>query len=236
MTTSDAHVILSVRGEAQRAVDADQAIFHASASRTRDTKEAASAEVVAVVANLVDDLSNLGGVVLTAQSRRAPLTWSTQSLHTAAEFEKSSGGYGPTGRHTASVTLVIAVRDLTLLGRVEAALTTRDALAVHSIQWSVDDDNPEWARVRADAIRAALLKGQDYASALGGSVVGVEHVADAGLLGDGDHGQSARHYAGAARLAGGGQPESPSVDPVPQILNATIEARLTATVGPLPIR
>lgn len=50
-------------------------------------------------------------------------------------------------------------------------------------RWSVDDDNPDWALVRADAISAALFKGQDYASALGGSVVAVEHVADAGLLG-----------------------------------------------------
>jgi uncharacterized protein YggE len=237
MTASDGQTLLSVRGQAQRVVDADQVSVHAAVSQTRDTKQAASAEVIALVSNVIEDLTNLDGVVLTAQSSRAPLTWSAQSLRTAEEFEKSSGSYGPTGRHTSSVDLVIAVRDFTLLGRVEAALTKRDAVAVHSVQWSVDDDNPEWGHVRADAIRAALLKGQDYASALGGSVTGVEHVADAGLLGGDDRGRSARAFSLAATMSrGGGQPESASLDPVPQVLDATIEARLTATVGPLPRR
>ncbi len=236
VTTSEAQTLLSVRGQAQRSVDPDQVDIHAAVSQTRDTKEAASAEVVALVANVVDDLAKLDGVVLTAQSSRAPLTWSAQSLRTAEDFEKSSGSYGPTGRHTSSVNLVIAVREFTLLGRVEEVLTTLDAVAVHAIQWSVDDDNPEWGQVRADAIRAALLKGQDYASALGGSVTGVEHVADAGLLGGSDHGQSRRNFAGAVAMSGGGPPESASLDPVPQVLGATIEARLTATVGPLPSR
>jgi uncharacterized protein YggE len=237
MTTSDVQTLLSVRGQAQRVVDADQANIHAAVSQTRDTKALASAEVVAVVASVVGDLADLNGAVLTAQTSRAPLTWSTSSMRTGEEYgDKSSGTGGPTGRHISSVNLVIAVRDFTLLGRVEAVLTTRDAVAVHSIQWSVDDDNPEWGHVRADAIRAALLKGQDYASALGGSVIGVEHVADAGLLGGDDHGQNTRAFAGAVALSAGGQSESTSLDPVPQVLRATIEARLTATVGPLPSR
>jgi hypothetical protein len=81
------------------------------------------------------------------------------------------------------VNVLISVRDFALLDGVGGLLTGRDEINVHSVSWSVDDDNPDWALVRAHAIQAALLKGQDYASALAGSVVRVEHVADAGLLG-----------------------------------------------------
>ena len=231
MTQTDAQTLLSVRGEAQRVVDADQATVQAAIAQTRDSKAAASDEAVALLDTVIGGLTELGGVVLTAANSRAPLTWSAQSLRTFEEYDKSHGG--PSGRHTASVTFVVAVRDFSLLGRLEERLTARDGIALQSIQWSVDRDNPEWALVRADAIQAALLKGQDYASALGGSVIGVEHVADAGLLGGGDPGQRfAAARASAATM--GVDPASTSLDPVPQVLTATIEARLTATVGPLP--
>lgn len=72
--------------------------------------------------------------------------------------------------------------------------------------------------VRADAIQAAIRKGRDYASALGGSLRSVEHIADAGLLG----GDSAQHrptravaFGRAAHRAAGGS-DAPSLDPVPR--------------------
>lgn len=82
--------------------------------------------------------------------------------------------------------------------------------------------------VRAAAIQAAIRKGSDYATALGGSLRTVEHVADAGLLGgDGAQHRVASPMARAAAAAGG-EPDAPSLDPVPQELVAIIEARLTA--------
>ncbi len=72
MTTPAAQTLLSVRGQAQRAVDADQASIHAAVSQTRATKGEAASEVSALLATVVDELANLGGVVLTAQSNRAP--------------------------------------------------------------------------------------------------------------------------------------------------------------------
>jgi hypothetical protein len=238
MARPDVHTLLSVRGEAQRAADADQATIHTTVSRTRDTKQAASADTAVVLASVIAELADLDGEVLTAQSSRAPLTWSTQSMRTGEEHgpDKSTGMHGPTGRHQSSVSLLIAVRDFTLLHRMEMLLTRHDALNIDWIDWSVDEDNAAWALVRADAIRAALLKAQDYASALGGSVVGVEHVADAGLLGGDAHGPGIRGSSFAAAASIGAGPDPSSLDPVPQVLTATIEARLTAIVGPLPTR
>jgi uncharacterized protein YggE len=160
----------------------------ATVTATSDTKSAATASVMATLARVVGDLADLNGEVLTVQSTRAPLTWSTQSMRTNEEHaqDKATGMHGPTGRHQAALSLLITVRDFTLLGQVEAVVAKYDPVDVRSVGWSVDNDNSEWALVRADAIHAALLKGQDYASALGGAVTGVEHVADAGLLGAGD--------------------------------------------------
>ena len=103
---------------------------------------------------------------------------------------------------------------------------------MHSVQWSVDHDNAAWAAVRADAIEAALLKGRDYASALRGELVSVDHIADAGLLG-GDATQAMERFR-AQSLAAGGGGGTASMTPVPQVLTAVIEARLTAVIAALP--
>lgn len=127
------------------------------------------------------------------------------------------------------MSLLISVRDFSLLAGVARTVTGRDSVEVHSVSWSVDEDNAHWALVRADAIRV-LLKGQDYAAALGGTVVSVDHVADAGLLGGDNHGRMSSNFA-MASSGGGGEM---SLTPVPQTLSATIEARFTSVVSALP--
>lgn len=236
MTTPEARTVISVRGESQRFTAPDQVAIYVNVLATGDTKRAASSDVAGALAVVTAELAELGGATLTALTVRAPLTWSTQSIRTSEEysFDDASGAKGRTGRHQALASLLINVRDFPLLGRVEGIVTGHDRVNVASVQWSVDEDNPAWALVRADAIHAALRKGQDYASALGGSIVGIEHVADAGLL-DGDRSDGTVYRAVSnASLAYAGGPDSASLDPVPQQLTAIIEARLTATVGPVP--
>ena len=133
---------------------------------------------------------------------------------------------------TATVAVVIAVRAFDTLEALGAVLATHEALNVREVSWHVDWDNPAWPEVRAAAIQAAIRKGHDYAAALGGSLHNVEHIADAGLLGGSGDGGSFRS-AGRALMArsasgDGGESDAPSLDPVPQELAATIEARFTA--------
>ncbi len=122
------------------------------------------------------------------------------------------------------------------LGRVFAR---HEDFNVRQVTWHVDDDNPGWSAVRAEAIEAALRKGRDYAVALGVSLSRVEHVADTGLLGGSDGGHTAARRAHAVALTAGGRGgeeiDTPSLDPVPQQLTAVIEARLRATAAPLPV-
>lgn len=127
--------------------------------------------------------------------------------------------------------VVITVREFDTLDPLGAALAAHDALAVQSVAWHVDPDNPAWPALRATAIHAAIAKARDYAAALGGTLRHVDHIADVGLLGGGDnlrYSGSSGWVAQGASLTGG-QPSTPSLDPVPQELTATIDARFTAT-------
>ncbi|HEX3335556.1 MAG TPA: SIMPL domain-containing protein [Jatrophihabitans sp.] len=224
---------VSVRGEARRTVAPDQASISCTVSATAASKQSAVDDARRGLAQVTGELAALGGDVFTVRTERAPLTWSAYSTQTHPEFDydENTGHHGPTGRHHSSIGLLLTVRDFTLLAGIEAVIAGGAALDVQSVEWSVDHDNAAWASVRAAAIRAALLKGRDYAAALGGAVTGVEHVADAGLL-TGDLPAPAAMRAFALSTDRGGAPDAASLDPVPQVLIATIEARLTAAIEP----
>jgi uncharacterized protein YggE len=228
--SDQAGLLLSVRGEARRPVPPDSAIVAAAIACSRPSKPEAVRGAAAELDSLTADLTAQGGVALGAGTGRHPLTWSAQSATTHVEhaYDESTGRHQPTGQVTAAVAVVITVRDFGLLDPLGAVLAGHEAVSVRSVDWQVDWDNPAWQDVRAAAIQAAIRKGSDYATALGGALRTVEHVADAGLLGaDGGQPRFASPMARAAAAAGG-EPDAPSLDPVPQELVAIIEARFTA--------
>lgn len=238
--TAPTTTTISVRGDAQRNVAPDQVQLHTTVSHLAGSKAEATAATKQATGELIEGLTGLGGTVLTVESMRTALTWSVHSMNTHEEYaDKGALGHGPTGRHVCEVTLQVVVRDFGLLTDVAARLTGRDDIRVHAMNWAVDDDNPAWALVRADAIHAALRKGDDYAAALGGAVIAVVHVADAGLLGgDNAAGWVGQRAIGLSHMgaAGGSGPEELTLDPVPQVVSAVIDARFTATIGALPGR
>ncbi|MGI8667898.1 MAG: SIMPL domain-containing protein, partial [Jatrophihabitans sp.] len=193
----------------------------------------------AVLERVLTELRGLGGVPLSAEAgQRLPLSWSVYSATTQPEhsYDEQTGRHGPTGRVHATVSLAVAARAFDLLDLLGSRLAAVEQLRVHSVSWQVDADNPGWPQVRAAAIGAAIDKGRDYAQALGGSLIRVEHVADVGLLGGDNAGAGHRSsgWAAQATSAGmGGDSDAPSLDPVPQELLATIEARFTASVSAL---
>jgi len=222
-------VVLSVRGEAQRAVAPDAAVLYGQLSAFAPSKAEALALVRAAQDVLVTALSALGAVPLTAAAERSPLTWSVTSV--ATHDERIYDPDATAGRIFASAHLNVTVRDLRQLDEVAGTLGRQSALELHGASWRVDPDNPAWPPVRAAAIDAAIAKGRDYAAALGGTLRRVLQVADAGLLGNDD---AVGEYEGTpAALAMGGHSAMPSLDPVPQELRAVIEARLLADVPPI---
>jgi uncharacterized protein len=229
--TDQAGLVLSVRGEATLTVAADSALLSAAIALSRGSKPNALAEASAALQRLTADLTSLGGGTLRVGTERHALTWLARSATTWAETQpnKNTGVNEPTGRVTATVSVQITVRDFDLLEALGAALSTHQDMHVHNVTWQVDSDNPGWAQVRAAAIHAAIDKGRDYAAALGVSLIEVLHVADAGLL-NGDPQRVGTEHALSAMWRGGGAPaDTPSLDPEPQDLTATIDARLRAS-------
>jgi uncharacterized protein len=227
-----AGLLVSVRGEARRMVPPDYALVAAMIASSRGSKVAAVRAVAAGLDSLTADLAERGGVAFDAGTGRRPLTWSAQSVTTYAEraHDETTGHYQPTGQVTAAVAVMIGVRAFGLLDALGGVLAAREAVTVHDVTWHADWDNPAWPGVRAAAVQAAIAKGRDYAAALGGSLRGVEHIADAGLLGGGN---TQSDFAGRRAIArapsrGGEEPDAPSLDPVPQELAAIVEARFTA--------
>src|ERR1700722_7850148 len=213
-------------------VPPDYALVAATITSSRGSKAKAVRAVAAGLDSLTADLAAQGGVALDAATGRQPLTWSAQSVTTYAEraHDETTGQYKPTGQVTAAVAVMIGVRAFDLLDGLGGVLAVHDAVTVHEVTWHVDWDNPAWPGVRAAAVQAAVAKGRDYAAALGGSLRSVEHIADSGLLGDShpQPGFTARHAMARAASGGGGEPDAPSLDPVPQELAAVVEPRSPA--------
>ena len=230
-------VVLSVRAEARQLVAPDYAVVDGRIEHTAGSKQQAVRLASASVDRLTADLAAAGGVAFDEAAQRAPLTWSAQSLATWEEsyHDKETGRLERPGQVTATVALQVTVRDLDILDAVNRVLAAEQSLNVHAVTWHVDWDNPAWPQVRAAAVQAAIGKGRDYAAALGGTLHHVEHVADTGLLG----GDSAAYRpasggllrAASSSAAGLG---TPALNPVPQELVATIEARFRTTAVSLP--
>ena len=85
----------------------------------------------------------------------------------------------------------------------------------------------------AYAIQAAIHRGRDYAAALG-TLDHVEHIADAGLLGGDSAAYEPPHRTLRAVSASADGPGTPALNPVPQELIATIDARFRTTAVSLP--
>jgi uncharacterized protein len=226
MSESDVSLV-SVRGEARATVPSDSAELSGSVEMVADTKAAALSAVATALDDLTGGLASLGGVPLDAQTIRASLTWSAHSASTRPEFtDKRTGEYVRTGRSIATASVLITVRDFGLLGTIGDQLATREPFRLHQVSWQVDWDNPAWARLRSDAIRAAVAKARDYAGTLGGELSGIDHIADSGMLSarDGELPRAMRMSSASGR----GEGDWPDLDPPPQELRVMIEARFTA--------
>ncbi len=225
--------VVSVRGEARQTVTPDAVHLQGAITEHGLSKPEALRQAAAAAERLTAALRPLGGRPLTVDSERAPLTWSLQSAGTQPEGEPNphTGKWELTGRIASVVSVGLTVRDFSVLDAVGEALAPQQAVAIHSTAWTVDDDNPAWPDVRAAAIHSAIRKGRDYAAALGGALLDILHVADAGLLGS-DNGSAYRasgRRMAMATSAGGPESGVPTLDPVPQELVATIEARFSLT-------
>jgi uncharacterized protein len=223
--------LLSVRAEARELVAPDYAVMEGQIEHVAPSKAEAVQSVTSSLERLTADLASLGAVPFDASTDRSPLTWSAHSATTHEEryHDKQTGQLIRPGQVSAQVALGMTLRDLDAREELTDHLMAHPDLTVHTVTWHVDWDNPAWPRVRAAAIAAAISKARDYAAALGAALRTVEHIADTGLLGGdgaGHHGRAVGARSAYTRVEG---PGAPALDPVPQELIATIEARFRTT-------
>lgn len=226
--TESTTALLSVRGDASLEVEPDCAVIDCRIRTIERDKQSALAGAARHLDTVRAELERLGGAARTSGTQRMPLSWLARSFATHDEY--SENGKRPTGRIIAAVTLTIEVRDFALIERVSSALAADPATQINAVNWTADNDNAGWRQVRTAAITAAIQQGRDYAAALGGALLRIEQVADAGLL---DGGRPEHFYRAAAVAASWHEDESPSLDPQPIELNASIDVRLIASVAPL---
>jgi uncharacterized protein YggE len=122
--------------------------------------------------------------------------------------------------------VVITGRDNERAGAVMRAFAeltdTVDGIELHGPSWRLDNDNPAYGEVQADAVGEALARARRYAVTLGGRLGTLIELADTGLL----DGGRVMHEQAAFRGGGSGEGfETMDFTPVPVQISATVDAR-----------
>lgn len=201
--------VVVVRGEAYREVAPELARFTVTATardRDRETTLARLAERAATVRVLLDAAEP-------AVARRE-----ADQLRVWPETKRSSERVVA---YHGSVSTTVTVTDFTTLGELMLRLADQDQVEVAGPWWSLRPDSPAYREARHAAVADALARAREYAEALGAQVIGLLELADTGPGG-------AQPMMARAVLKGGPSGEGPpelELDPVPQPVPASVEAR-----------
>jgi uncharacterized protein YggE len=132
-------------------------------------------------------------------------------------FDRRSGvritGY--TGRYSTRLTLT----DFFGLSDLVVALAGLPGAQVDGPWWSLRRDSPLHREARVDAVRAAVARARDYATALGANL------GDLLELSDTDGGFGGGMPRAFAMAKGGGPPPELDLEPQPQTVTANVTAR-----------
>jgi len=133
---------------------------------------------------------------------------------------------GLTTEWVASRHVIVTGRDNQRAGAVMRAFAeltdTVDGIELHGPSWRLDNDNPAYGEVQADAVGEALARARRYAVTLGGRLGTLIELADTGL----DGGRIVYAEQASFRSGGPGEGfETMDFTPVPVQISATVDAR-----------
>ncbi|MEV0425949.1 SIMPL domain-containing protein [Micromonospora sp. NPDC049836] len=200
--------VVVVRGEAYREVAPELARFTVTATardRDREATLARLAERAAAVRVLLDGAEP-------AVARRE-----TDQLRVWPETKRSSERVVA---YHGSVSTTVTVADFTALGELMLRLADQDQVEVAGPWWLLRPDSPAYREARHAAVADALARAREYAEALGARVTGLLELADTG--------PGAQPMVLRAVMKGGPGGEAPpelELDPRPQPVQASVEAR-----------
>lgn len=149
----------------------------------------------------------------------------TDPLQVTPVFDRRSGVKitGWTGRYSTRLT----VADFAGLSDLVVALTGLPGAQVDGPWWSLRRGSPLEQQARLAAVRAAVTRARDYASALGATLGDLQELSDT----DGGMSGMPARFAMSAK-AGGEAPPELDLEPQPQTVTANITARFALTDVP----
>lgn len=217
---------MSVRGETVLEVEPEVATVEVSVAaqdkdreRTLASLDRRSSAVLALVASFGDAVER----VETAAVRISP------ELKDGKPRERVVGYHGYV-RHT------VEVVDFTRLGDLVSRLAEQEMVDVYGPRWALRRDSAVYRSARVAAARDAVTRASEYAGALGSRLTGLVELADTGLLTEAvtSYG-GGPPYAVAAMAAPSPmrresvapEPVSLDLEPVHQVVRASVEARFT---------
>jgi uncharacterized protein YggE len=202
--------VVAVRGESVREVDPEIATFSVTVSaRDRDRQE-----TLRRLAARVEALRGVLDRYADSIEKRE-----TSGLYVRPETKRSGERISA---YSGSVTTTVTVSDFTALGELMLRLADQDQTAVSGPWWALRPGSPVHREARRAAIDDAIVRGREYAEALGARITGLVEVADSGMSAQGAPRYMAMGFRGSTDAGG---PPALDLDPERQTVTATVEAR-----------
>jgi uncharacterized protein len=131
--------------------------------------------------------------------------------------------------YLAGAVVTATVVDFAVLGDLVLRLADRELVSLQGPFWELRPDSAAYRRARTEAVRDARRRAEEYAQAAGCRLTGLVEIADLGLAAhEGIIAAPAAMFSRAARDSVADE-ISFDVEPVPQTVSASVEARFTCS-------
>ena len=212
---SEPAATIAVRGSWTAEVPPELARVHISVGARSADRAQALRDLTRRLDEVRAEVDGYGGAVESAAT--GPL-WVRPQVKAGRPRERVTG-------YDAGAVVTVTVVEFAVLGDLLLRLADRDMVAVEGPFWALRPDSPTYRRARLEAVRDARQRAEEYAEAAGVRLTGLVQLADTGLAGDGGPVPMAARAA-AHRVA---DELTFDVEPVPQPVHASVEARFTCS-------
>ncbi|MGY1661269.1 SIMPL domain-containing protein [Geodermatophilus sp. SYSU D00705] len=181
------------------------------------------AQALRDVTRRADDVRGaLGGYGAAVESVEAGALWVRPQLKDGRPRERVTG-------HVAGLSLTAVVVDPAVLGDLLVRLADRDMVSLDGPFWALRPDSGAYRRARTEAVRDARRRAEEYAAAAGARLTGLVQIADVGMAAPEGFAVAPAAMFRTAADSSVADELIFEVEPVPQTVSATVEARFTCT-------
>ncbi|WP_448626833.1 SIMPL domain-containing protein [Geodermatophilus sp. URMC 64] len=220
MNTVPAAATIAVRGSWTAEVEPELAHVRISVG----ARAADRAQVLRDLTSRVDDLrAALGAYGEAVEALDGGPLWVRPRVKDGGRPRERVTGY------LAGVTLTATVVGFAVLGDLLLRLADREMVTLDGPYWALRPESDAYRQARTEAVRDARRRAEEYAAAAGARVTGLVEIADVGLSAPETFAAAPAAMFRTAAHDSVADEVTFDVEPVPQTVSATVEARFTAT-------